>query len=101
MFLMIQQFVAHEYYMFDTFLPILIFWILASSKYHKLNFTTKKIALVLISMFIFNKVVYHYGYAERVNDPLETTRKNFYKSEIILDSLGIHKEWNAYFYSYS
>lgn len=92
MFLMIQQFVAHEYYMFDTFLPILIFWILVSSKYLKFNFTTKKIALVLIPMFIFNKVVYHFGYAERINDPLETTRKNFQQSEIILDSLGIHKE---------
>lgn len=91
MILMFQQFVAHDYYMMDTFLPILIFWMLILHQFVPQK-TVKKLFIGLcIFGLLFNRMTYIYGYAERKIDPLEQTRKNFAHSEKILDSLDIKK----------
>lgn len=92
MMLMLQQFVAHDYYYLDTFLPILIFWLIGMYLYiPKHLFTSKKLTLIFVSSLIFNFTIYHFGYKARAWDPLEKTRKNFTNAENILDSLKISK----------
>lgn len=90
--LMLPQFVAHEYYMYDTFLPIMIFWTLASYRHLKFKITRREIILFCLFAIFFNKVVYHFGYAERKIDLLKTTRTNFEFSYKILDSLKINEK---------
>jgi hypothetical protein len=91
MILMSQQFVAHEYYLLDTFLPILIFLSLGCFQFFKNKKFKKALVVFCFFGFILNRVVYEFGYAERKVDPLETTRKNFMNSERTLDSLHIDK----------
>lgn len=94
-FLMSSQFVAHDYYILDTFLPILIFWMLISLSCmgQKKRALLKKYFLIggLLAL-VMNQVVYHFqGYAPRPETAIFRSRTNFEKSHKVLDSLQIPK----------
>jgi hypothetical protein len=89
MILMSKQFVAHEYYMLDTFLPILIFLSLGCFQLFEDKKIKKALIIFCCFAFILNRIVYKYCYSERKVDSRETTRKNSLNSEQTLDSLNI------------
>ncbi len=94
-FLMLQQFVAHDYYILDTFFPILLFWLLAFLKQVDLKHLTnvkKYLVIFTILAFGLNRLVFKMGYDARPTTPLEITRTNFIDSHKILDSLQIAKK---------
>ncbi len=90
MFLMLQQFVAHDYYALDTFFPILIFWMIGVYTYIPKHFLHSKLRYgLLFSTIILNLLVFYFGYKARDWSPLEKTRKNFANANTVLDSLQI------------
>ena len=93
-YLMILQFVAHDYYLLDTFFPIILFWMIACFPLlpiEKIKTQKKLLLVLLISGIFFQQFIYQIGYKAREKDPLEITRKNFENSDKILDSLKIPK----------
>ena len=89
MILIAQQFIAHDYYMLDTFLPLLVFW--SFGYYQIINKSKIKRLFILFCILglAANRAVYSFGFDPRKESPLEITRTNFVNSEISLDSLGI------------
>lgn len=93
-FLMLRQFVAHDYYLLDTFFPLIIITLTLLSKHLKFNFTqNKKIVLGLITLtVIFLTAINSIGFRTRENSPLTKTIENFSNSNKILDSLNIKSD---------
>ena len=91
MLLMLPQFVSHDYYILDTFLPILIYFMMSVYRIVPPKLLKKIFLALCIFGFILNRIVYMYGYAERKTDLVEQTRKNFLGSNATLDSLKINK----------
>jgi len=92
--LMGRQFVAHDYYILDTFFPILVFWLVSFASWNKkvkLRNYKKQLLLMGILAFALNRLVFAYGYDAREKSPLEKTRRNFENSHLILDSLQVPK----------
>jgi hypothetical protein len=92
--LMGRQFVAHDYYILDTFFPILVFWLVSFASWNKkvkLRNYKKQLLLMGVLAFALNRLVFAYGYDARETSPLEKTRKNFENSHEILDSLQVPK----------
>jgi hypothetical protein len=95
--LMIRQFPIHDYYIFDTYFPVIIFWILLASVTFKENrqyLSNKTTSIIILSLLVLNQVHYFAGYTRAINhpkSPYEKTRINFEKSNITLDSLNIYR----------
>ena len=93
--LMGLQFVAHDYYILDTFFPILVFWLISFASWDKkikLRNYKKQLLLMGVLAFALNRLVLAYGYDAREKSPLEKTRRNFENSHAILDSLQVSKQ---------
>lgn len=97
-FLIFKQFEIHEYYILDTFLPILIFWSIAI--FPKVNtkytiYVKKHLWKILTLIIILNRLHFWGGY-ERIVDhptsPFEKTSNNFEGSDQTLDSLHISRK---------
>ena len=94
---MVMQFPIHDYYIFDTFFPTLVFWIIIASFFFKEKhqyLSNKNIILLLFSLLIINQIHYFAGYTRIINhpnSPYEKTRVNFENSHNTLDSLNISK----------
>ncbi|GGF75277.1 hypothetical protein [Wenyingzhuangia marina] len=92
--LMLKQFPAHDYYLLDTYFPLLIIIITLSSNYFNFDFSKKKTAVfvtITISI-IFLQIITDYGYRTREDSPLTKTIHNFTGADKILDSLQIHTD---------
>ncbi|MGY5352367.1 hypothetical protein ACXGQW_07370 [Wenyingzhuangia sp. IMCC45533] len=90
MTLMLRQFVAHDYYYLDTFLPITVFWMIGIYFYiPKRLLSLKTLTPLLMLAVVFNFTIYYLGYKARSWDPLEITRQNFVNADKTLDSLKI------------
>ncbi|MFC2110256.1 glycosyltransferase family 39 protein [Bacteroidota bacterium] len=92
--LMLRQFKAHDYYILDTFFPLLLFWILAFYKHLEpkhLKSIKKYLVVFSIIAFGLNRLVFKIGYDARPNSSIEITRINFQNSHNTLDSLLVNK----------
>lgn len=93
-FLMIKQFAYHDYYLLDTFFPLVIFWVIYFSyhtKLYKIQSLNKKIILFGVVALLLNLTTKYFNNYVRQNRVTEITRKNFKNSHQILDSLGISR----------
>lgn len=92
--LMLNQFAYHDYYILDTYLPLVILWIIAM--YRTLPVKTiqkfKKHALLLFTgMFILNVVTSQFDKQYRADRPIAISGKKYKNAYLILDSLDISK----------
>lgn len=93
--LMFPQFVAHDYYILDTFFPVLLFWMIGSFRHldtRHVEFLKKYKVILLISSLILNLFVFKIGYDHRPDSNIDKTRVNFTGSSKTLDSLNISKD---------
>lgn len=94
-FLMTKQFIAHDYYLLDTFFPILLFWMIGSHLYLKKDYSKQlqKATIVFGAVsIIFSIPVFIFGYNSRPKTLFDENRRNFVGSHHTLDRLKISKK---------
>lgn len=95
-FIMIRQFVAHDYYLLDTFFPLLIIIFITISNRLNINFSKHKKLMFsgILSTLLFLIIINKKGFLTRENNEITKTSNNFTNADKILDSLkiGINKK---------
>ncbi|ANW95529.1 hypothetical protein AXE80_04190 [Wenyingzhuangia fucanilytica] len=87
--LMLKQFPAHDYYLLDTFFPLVIIIISLISKQIHFDFLKVYVVVAIMLSIVFLLIITDYGYRTREKSPLTKTINNFTGADKILDSLQI------------